>query len=205
VVLLTTADAQADREPSPGEQVTGGDRLREEDRVVQLRDQHGRDDLYPGRPRRDRAEKRECLGVVEHDPLAEGDRRPRPLVDRPRPRLEDVGVERRLHHRQGHPDVHPTSPPAQPWGACSSVITTAPPRPRLCCSASEAPSTCRAPARPRSCQLSSVTWAMPVAPSGCPLEIRPPDGLTTHCPPYVVAPDSASLPPCPGSHIPSPS
>src|SRR5262249_60588971 len=63
------------------------------------------------------------------------------------------------------------------------VTTAAPPRPRLCCSATFAPSTWRFSARPRSCQLSSAHCARPVAPSGCPLEMRPPDGFTTHVPP----------------------
>ena len=45
------------------------------------------------------------------------------------------------------------------------------------------PSTWRLSASPRSCQLSSAHCARPVAPSGWPLEIRPPDGLTTTLPP----------------------
>ena len=32
---------------------------------------------------------------------------------------------------------------------------------------------------PRSCQVSSLHWARPVAPSGWPFEISPPEGLTT--------------------------
>ena len=49
----------------------------------------------------------------------------------------------------------------------------------LCCSATSAPSTWRRSASPRSCQLSSEHWARPVAPSGWPFEISPPEGLTT--------------------------
>lgn len=37
------------------------------------------------------------------------------------------------------------------------------------------------PAMPRSCQHNSAACASPVAPRGCPLEIRPPLGFTTHC------------------------
>ena len=55
----------------------------------------------------------------------------------------------------------------------------APPRPMLCWSATFAPSTWRLSAVPRSCQVSSEHCARPVAPSGWPLEIRPPDGFTT--------------------------
>ena len=84
-----------------------------------------------------------------------------------------------------------------------AVTTAAPPRPMLCCSATFAPSTCRASASPRSCQVSSAHCARPVAPSGWPLEIRPPDGLTTQRPPYVVSPLSTSLPPSPSAHSPS--
>lgn len=47
-----------------------------------------------------------------------------------------------------------------------SVTTTAPPRPRLCCSARRAPPTCRLPARPRSCQQSSAHCARPETSSG---------------------------------------
>lgn len=42
-----------------------------------------------------------------------------------------------------------------------SVTTAAPPRPRLCCSATFAPGTCLPPARPRSCQQSSAHCARP--------------------------------------------
>lgn len=63
--------------------------------------------------------------------------------------------------------------------------------------------TCLGPASPLSCQVSSAAWAIPVAPSGWPLEISPPDGLTTQRPPYVVAPDSTSFPDSPSPHSPS--
>lgn len=43
--------------------------------------------------------------------------------------------------------------------------------------------TCLFPAIPLNCQLSSEHWAKPVAPNGCPLLVRPPEGLTTTFPP----------------------
>ncbi len=46
------------------------------------------------------------------------------------------------------------------------VTTQAPPRPRLCWSATRAPSTCRRSAWPLSCHTSSAHCARPVAPSG---------------------------------------
>src|SRR5262249_43598631 len=86
-----------------------------------------------------------------------------------------------------------------------TVTTAAPPSPRLCWRATLASFTWRFSARPRSCQLSSAHWARPVAPRGWPFEMRPPDGFTTHFPPYVTAPESISSPPLPGSHRPRPS
>src|SRR6202012_1827898 len=68
------------------------------------------------------------------------------------------------------------------------VTTQAPPSPRLCCNATRAPSTWRGPACPRSCQTSSAHWARPVAPSGWPLDSRPPEGLVTTHPPSVWLP-----------------
>ncbi len=60
-----------------------------------------------------------------------------------------------------------------------------PPRRGRCCAAGRRStlSTWRLSAVPRSCHVSSAHWARPVAPSGWPLEISPPDGLTTHRPP----------------------
>src|SRR5690606_39458911 len=75
-----------------------------------------------------------------------------------------------------------------PRGFPYIVTSAAPPIPRLCCNPRSAPSTCRSSAMPRSCQFNSAHCARPVAPSGCPFEIRPPDGFTTHFPPYVTAP-----------------
>src|SRR5262249_40625577 len=63
------------------------------------------------------------------------------------------------------------------------VTTAAPPSPRVCCRATLASFTWRFSAWPRSCQLSSAHCARPVAPSGWPFEMRPPDGFTTHLPP----------------------
>ena len=77
------------------------------------------------------------------------------------------------------------------------ATTAAPPIPILCCSATFAPGTCLLSASPRSCQQSSLHWARPVAPRGWPLEIRPPLGLTTYFPPYVLSPRSTISPALP--------
>ena len=80
-----------------------------------------------------------------------------------------------LHSPRGRRSRERTCPGLASWRAGSSlrtqlrlyiVITHAPPRPRLCCSATRAPSTWRSPAVPRKCHTSSVHWARPVAPSG---------------------------------------
>ncbi len=68
-----------------------------------------------------------------------------------------------------------------------------------------APSTWRAPAPPRSWVTISPIWAAPVAPIGCPLALRPPEGFTGIFPPRLVHPFSAAMPPVPGSKNPSPS
>src|SRR5664280_1960477 len=61
--------------------------------------------------------------------------------------------------------------------------------PVLAATANRAPSTWRRPASPRSCAVSSTTWAMPVAPSGWPRATRPPLVLTVRpLPPNVVSP-----------------
>src|SRR5690606_14865476 len=56
---------------------------------------------------------------------------------------------------------------------------------------------------------SPVSWAAaitcidtPVAPSGCPLDLSPPDGLTGRSPSIVVSPDSMAWAPWPGSASP---
>ena len=77
------------------------------------------------------------------------------------------------------------------------------PRPTVCDSAVRAPSTWRAPHSPRSWRTSSTTWPSADAPSGSPLESRPPLGLTGRRPPSWVAPDSRSAAEPPGSHRPS--
>src|SRR2546427_739364 len=81
--------------------------------------------------------------------------------------------------------------------------TAAPPSPRLCCNASSASATCRLAASPRSCHTSSAHCASPVAPSGWPFEISPPEGFTTHLPPYVTWSSSISRPPSPSLQRPS--
>jgi len=45
--------------------------------------------------------------------------------------------------------------------------------------------------------VSSAHCAKPVAPSGWPFEMSPPEGLTTILPPYVCAPSSTNCPPFP--------
>src|SRR5205823_14843292 len=83
------------------------------------------------------------------------------------------------------------------------VTTHAPPRPTLCWSATRAPSTWRFSAVPFSCQTSSAHCASPVAPSGWPFDRRPPDGFTTHLPPYVTSSSSIRRPPSPSLQRPS--
>eukprot|EP01137_Pigoraptor_chileana_P036256 Opistho-2@31508 len=73
----------------------------------------------------------------------------------------------------------------------------------FCWRATRAPFTCRAPHIPRSCQQSSAHCARPVAPSGCPFEMRPPDGFTTYFPPYVLSPRSINSPALPTGQSPS--
>lgn len=64
-------------------------------------------------------------------------------------------------------------------------MTQAPPRPRLCYRAILASLTYLLSAIPLNYQHSSAHYASPVAPNGCPLEIKPPLGFTTILPPYV--------------------
>ena len=46
-----------------------------------------------------------------------------------------------------------------------------------------------------------VKGYLPVAPSGWPLDIRPPEGLITNLPPYVLSPLSTSSPAFPRKKI----
>lgn len=92
--------------------------------------------------------------------------------------------------------------PAHFFGFWYIVITHAPPSPKLCCSPTVASFTCLGPHSPLSCQHNSEHCARPVAPSGWPLEIKPPLGLITYFPPYVQSPFSINFPPCPSSHKP---
>ena len=39
-----------------------------------------------------------------------------------------------------------------------------------------------------------VISVLPVAPNGCPFDIKPPDGFTTYFPPYVLSPQSIKSP-----------
>src|SRR6185312_3764182 len=58
--------------------------------------------------------------------------------------------------------------------------------------------TWRPSAVPRSCQVSSTSWEMPVAASGCPRALRPPDGFTGSRPPTAVSPSRVARPALPG-------
>src|SRR5581483_8472424 len=84
--------------------------------------------------------------------------------------------------------------------AAGSVPRKPPP---FSASATCAPSTWRAPQRPRSWSTSSTSWAQPVAPMGWPLASSPPLGLTGIRPPRAVSPDARSFGPSPGPHRPS--
>ena len=64
--------------------------------------------------------------------------------------------------------------------------------------ATRAPSTWRGPASPRSCQVDSQIWAMPVAPIGWPLLSRPPLVLTGSSPSRRVRPEASSAGPLAG-------
>ena len=63
--------------------------------------------------------------------------------------------------------------------------------------------TCRSPASPRSCSQISIACAIPVAPTGCPLDLSPPLVLTGIRPPRAVNPAAAASPPRPRSTRPS--
>ncbi|SHT11820.1 Uncharacterised protein [Mycobacteroides abscessus subsp. abscessus] len=65
-----------------------------------------------------------------------------------------------------------------------------------------APSTCRSPACPRSCQVSSHTCAMACAGMASPKHARPPEAFTGTRPPTVVAPLRSSCSPSPFAHRP---
>src|SRR5579883_1160273 len=76
----------------------------------------------------------------------------------------------------------------------SSMPITPPP---FSARAISAPFTWRGPASPRNCSASSASMERPVAPTGWPLETRPPEVLTGSLPSGPVAPDSMNLPPSP--------
>ena len=88
VVLVPAADAQTDGQPAAAEHVAGGQRLGQHHGIVQLRHHHRRHQPHPIGPRGQRAEQREGVRIVERDPLAPAQRRERPVVDHPRPRLQ---------------------------------------------------------------------------------------------------------------------
>src|SRR5215467_5782611 len=62
--------------------------------------------------------------------------------------------------------------------------------------------TCRPSAMPRSCQQSSTICAMPVAASGWPRALRPPDGLTGSRPSSAVSPSRVARPALPTGRSP---
>src|SRR5437773_12227354 len=70
-------------------------------------------------------------------------------------------------------------PRPETWSRVASMMTQGfAPRPTVCASAACAAGPWRGPAAPRSCQVSSAIWPRAEAPSGSPLERRPPEGLT---------------------------
>jgi hypothetical protein len=81
-------------------------------------------------------------------------------------------------------------------------MTHAPPSPRLCCRASLAFCTYLLSALPFNYQHNSAHYANPVAPNGCPLDIKPPLGFTTTFPPYVKSPLSIASPAFPSLQSP---
>src|SRR5579885_1524431 len=77
------------------------------------------------------------------------------------------------------------------------------PRPTVCPRATRAPSTWRASALPRSCQVSSTICPRAEAPSGSPFERSPPLGLTGSREPIVPPPLRTHSPPPPRGQKPS--
>ena len=103
---MTTADSDADGQPPATEQVTGRERLGQHHGIVQLGNHHGGHQRYPLGPAGQRTQQRQRVRVGESDPLAPAQRRERSQVDRLGPLLEDLRVDIRFHHRQGHPNLH---------------------------------------------------------------------------------------------------
>ena len=77
-----------------------------------------------------------------------------------------------------------------------------PNRPWLIDRPTRAPSTWRSPASPRSCHVSSQTWAIACAGMASPKQARPPLGFTGMRPPSEVAPECSSASASPGAHRP---
>jgi hypothetical protein len=82
------------------------------------------------------------------------------------------------------------------------LTVQAEPRPITCARPSRAPGTCRSPACSRRWSVSSKRFAIPVAPSGCPFESRPPETFTGTRPPWAVSPSSTSRPASPAAQSP---
>lgn len=94
---------------------------------------------------------------------------PRALSEHTRSRFSPHAAPQLSHQRSSRGSGRRQRPPGCRRGAHLApgtpmpyrVSTAAPPRPRLCCSATFAPGTWRLPARPRSCQQSSAHCARP--------------------------------------------
>src|SRR5205807_4369721 len=78
-----------------------------------------------------------------------------------------------------------------------------PKRPWLTVRPTDAPSTWRPSACPRSCQATSHTWARAWAGTASPKQERPPLGLTGIRPPMVVSPSCSRRSASPGLHRPT--
>ena len=95
---------------------------------------------------------------------------------------------------------------ASSWGAAvtasrrvTQLFVASPP---IDCASPTRAVTCRPVARPVSCQHSSTIWARPVAASGWPRALSPPDGFTGSRPSSAVSPSSVPRPALPGGTSP---
>ena len=128
VVLLAATHPDADGEPATAEHVTGGQRFGQQDRVVQLRHHHRRDQRDPMRPRRQRPQQCQRFGIAEGDAFTPAQRRERTLVDCLRPPPQDVRIEIGFHHGHAHANLHardcgtPHTASGAPWGYCAGSL-----------------------------------------------------------------------------------
>src|ERR1700730_13253654 len=86
--------------------------------------------------------------------------------------------------------------------ASSSVTQLLVARPPMDWASATRAATCRPSAMPRSCQQSSTIWEMPVAASGWPRALSPPDGLTGSRPSSAVSPSRVARPALPAGRRP---